>query len=344
MLEEGKEADPARRLRVYLALTVLVVVIAALSFLIVPQGNTLGGCERLVFASSKYTCITGLALSQENASLCSYANGTYADSCYMQVAEKSGNAGTCGSVSNGTSASICFSTIASADGNYALCSRAQAPYSWQCQSGIAVKQGNATLCASISNSTYSAECSSIVMTRYATLTGNAAYCRNVSASNSKNLTNYVIANLTAGGAYSQNSFLLSSLSLLPNTTYTARDYCYISVASKVLNPALCTNVSAGEASTICLEQSGAYSYNSSIVENYTALLAACYQAGAYEQACVQSVTLSHAVSTRNATLCSQLTGSEVVSCYSLLASTYKNATYCNGIGNATLRAGCVSNS
>ncbi|MDE1854745.1 MAG: hypothetical protein KGH57_00270 [Candidatus Micrarchaeota archaeon] len=342
MQEEGKGAGSTRRLRAYLVLTILLVALAAVSFLLVPQGNSVGSCDRLAFQSSRYVCITALALSQGNASVCGYA-GSSSDSCYMQVAEKTGNADTCSSISNSTTFSVCVSAIATAREDYALCSSAGEPYASQCAASVAVRLENATLCGSISNTYYRAECSSIIGIRQATLTGNAAYCLNVSSSGNRNLTAYVIANVSAGSAYTQNSFILSSFSFLPNVTYTAKDYCYISLATKFYNPLLCANVSAGEASTLCVAQSSsAYGRNATV--NYTALLNACSDAGSFAQQCQESVLLSRAVKTRNVTMCSSLPSSMAVSCFSLMASTYKNATYCGYIANSTANSYCLSNS
>jgi hypothetical protein len=339
----GKETEFSKRLKAYIAITALLVVVAALSFLLVPQGNSIGSCERLVFESSRYACISSLALAESNASICGYA-GTSSDSCYMQLAEKTNNASVCGSIKNSTTLSLCVFAIATANGNYALCSQAGQPYASRCQAEIAVRLGNATLCSGIGGAAYGAICSSIIGIRKAQLSLNPAYCLNVSSSTNKTLTNYVIANVSsgAGSAYTQNSFISSSLSLVPNVTYTARDYCYISLATRLSNPLLCANVSAGEAATLCADESSAYSANATV--NYTQMLNNCAQSGSYAQECADAVIMAEAVHTRNATACARLTNGLDTSCYSLLASTYKNATYCAYISNSSAKSSCVSGS
>jgi hypothetical protein len=349
MREEAKDVDPARRLKIYAALTLLLILAAAVSFLLAPEsgGGSLSSCDRLILSGSRYTCIMALALSQENASLCGGLGGAYADSCYSQVAEKSGNARACGDVQNTTEASLCFSSIASAENNYTLCSSAQEPYASACQSGVAVRLGDYSLCGQISNYTYGSECSSIISTRYAVRTGDAAFCANASASNDRNLTDYVIANLSANSTIGslQSNFLLSSLSVLPNVVYTARDYCYIVLASKTLNPALCAYVSPGETATICGREAGAAANTtSSTTQNLTELLRSCSQAGNYAQQCQQAIVLSKALSTKNATLCTMLSGQQETSCYDLLASTYANSTYCDYISGQGAQSSCISNS
>lgn len=340
MQEESREAKSKPRLKAYLALTALLIILAGMSFLLVSGGGTLDACNRLIFSGSRYSCISGLALSQENASLCG-SSGPYSDSCYAQVAERTSNAGTCADVQNGTLMGSCISYVATAEGNYTLCTTAGEPYSSICKAGIAVSLGNATLCQPVVNATYHAICSSVIGIRLASFTNNAAYCVNVSSSEDKNLTNYIIANATAGQP-SQSSYLLSSLSLLPNTAYTARDYCYITVASQTANPALCANVSAGEAADVCSSQASAGTGN--YTANFTQALAACEQAGSYAQACEESVIISQAVNTNNSTLCAQLSGGQDATCYSLLASTYNDSSYCGSISNSSERSACIANS
>ncbi len=328
----------------YAAITIALMIIAFASFLLVPQGASLGACNRLVIQSSRYTCLTGLALAQENSSICGYEPVSFADSCYVQVAEKSNSTSMCSGISNRSVFGECIDVTAVASGNYSACAGAEEPYASRCAAGVAVKLGNEALCASISNSTYESECTSIIAMRAAFATSNAMLCSEVSASYDRNVSGYIIRNVSAGvsAAYAQAGTALDVLAFLPNVTYTARDYCYITLATSSSNPALCQNVSAGDAATLCNEQASTSSTN--VTENFTALLAACASTGAYAQGCADYVTLSQAVKTRNATLCARLPTGQDAECYTLLASTYSNSAYCSEISNASYRQSCISGS
>ena len=344
MRDAEQETDQARKLRLYALIALGLVALALLSFLIAPQGSSVASCKQLFFESSKYSCITNLALSQQNASMCGNEQGTYKDSCYLQVAEKIESVGTCGSIVDSGVMSACVAAVALATNNYTACSGAAEPVASNCKETIALRQNSLSMCAGIANLTDSIVCTSVVSTRHAEQSGNASYCGNVTSSQNKSFTGLIISKLSTNasvGATSQSSFLQSSLFLLPNVTYTARDYCYSTLAAQLSSPGLCANVSAGEAANICTLQSGT-STTSNVTENYTTQLAACANVGAYSQACIQSVMLTQAVKTRNVTLCAQLQGLLGPTCYATLAQAYKNATYCDYISDPTAKSSCVS--
>ncbi|MDE1873721.1 MAG: hypothetical protein KGI04_01205 [Candidatus Micrarchaeota archaeon] len=346
-MQESTGSDRAKRFRTYAIMTAALIVIAALSFLLVPQGNSLGSCDRLVFASNRYACITSLALSQNNVSLCGYASGAYADSCYSQVAQQTGNESACGSISNGTTLGLCVAAIASANDDYQGCASAGEPYASSCQADVAVKLDNESLCTGIGNSTYATVCASVIGIRKAQLTENASYCGLVTASIDRNLTSYIILNASAGTSTAsvQGSFALGSLPFQQNATYTARDYCYISLAAETANGTLCGKVTAGAATDACISQAtAAANYTASGNESLSSLLSACASTGAYAQQCQESVILSQAINTMNATLCSQLASGQADACYTLLASTYANSSYCGYISNAGERSNCTAGS
>ena len=85
-------ADKDVKLRIYAAVALILVAIAAISFLIQPNTSTLSGCRSLLVANSKYECISALALKSYNASMCGSLSGQYANTCYDKVALASKNA------------------------------------------------------------------------------------------------------------------------------------------------------------------------------------------------------------------------------------------------------------
>ncbi|MCL5239387.1 MAG: hypothetical protein M1286_02865 [Candidatus Marsarchaeota archaeon] len=344
MRGEGGWTEDGKRLKVYASATLLLVGVALLSFILVPQGASQGACGRLVIQSSRYACYTSLALAQTNASLCGYEPSTFADSCYLQVAEKGNSTDTCGSIGNLSLRGECVTSTAEASGNYSACTGAQEPYASRCFTGVAVRLENASICGLATNSTAALECGSIISIRKAVSTGVGSFCANVTNSHDRNVTAYIIGNASSSqqAPSLESGSALSILAFMPNVTYTARDYCYISLATSNANPNLCLNVSAGEAATLCDEQAGRLVHNTT--SNFTTLLNACEASGTYSSECVNYVTLRQAVETRNATLCASLTAGLDNQCYALLASAYNDTSYCGSISNASIEQACISGS
>ncbi len=343
-MREGKEQQvQGTKLRKYMLVTALLVVLAVASFAIVPPSNTLKSCMSLLLLASRYNCITRLAVSGLNASMCANEQGRYADSCYAQIAEKTDQSATCASIANGSARSMCITFIARAQNNSGLCQQANEPYASACTETVALRFGNLTLCSQIKNSTDSAVCYSVLNTRSAVSFKSPAYCRNVSNTTNRNVTLLVIQNLNSGlnaSSLSSNFSFTGSLAFLPSISYTPRDICYTDLASIRQNYSLCNSVSAGTARVLC--GIGANATVNSSTANLTSLEKSCNNLGSYAQECIQSAILSQAVKTQNATMCTQLGSALKVDCYSLLASTYSNATYCSNISNASEKNSCIS--
>ena len=342
MLDVAGGAEEGGKVRLYAALAIMLVIAAAASFLIVPHGTGIGKCNGMLFASSKYACLTNLALQLGNSSICGTEPAQYSDACYSAVAENTSDVQTCSGVQNATQRAACVLDIATSTLDYAACAGIAEPYASQCTASIAVRLDNASICSGINNLTYGAECASIIGTKEALETGNAQYCGSVSASTDKNATAYVLENITSLGMGSATlSEALSTMLLIPNITITPRDVCYMELAGMTLNSSLCSGVSQGYALSTCEIEASSRSGGASSPANYTAQLAACQSLGQYANACTNSLMLEHAISTRNATLCGELPGSLTDTCYSLLASTYNDTSYCDYITNASVSSQCT---
>ncbi len=342
MLDVAGGAEAGSRLRLYVALAAILAVAAAASFLIVPHGTGIGACNSMLIANSKYACLTSLALQRGNASICGEEPAQYSDACYSAVAENTSNVQACSGVQNATQRAACVLDIATGTLDYSACQGIPEPYASQCAAGIAVKLDNSSLCSGIGNLTYGAECTSIIGTKEALGTGDAQYCGSVSASADKNITAYVLENITSQGTNSSTlDNALFTMLLIPNSTVTPRDVCYMELAGMTLNPALCGNVSQGYAQSACNIEASSPSASASASANYTTQLAACQSLGQYASACANSLMLEHAIGTKNATLCGALPGSLTDTCYNLLASTYKNTSYCGYITNASESSQCM---
>jgi hypothetical protein len=346
-MEKGNDvSDSNSRLRVYAAITLAIVMLAIASYLIVPNQGTMGGCMGLALAESRYACINNLAVSSVNASMCGSLSGYYADSCYANVAHASGKGQDCIGIANLSKRSMCMTAIALSDRNYSMCGSAVEPLVSQCEDKVALVTHNGSLCEGIANATYKDHCVSITNARLAFSTYNSSYCQKVSNSTDKDFAETIIGNFSYGalpGASINSTILLSSLAFLPNMTYTARDFCYMTLALGSKNYSICSMVSEGTARSLCSYRSATTSTNAS--SNYTQLIQNCAQTGSFAQQCVSSILLSQAVNTRNSTLCGQLLDTSLqVNCFSLLASTYKNSTYCGYISDAMQRNSCMNSS
>lgn len=331
----------------YAAVAASLFLLAIISFLVTPQGISTTSCSRLIIQNSKYICFSALALATTNASVCSYIKAGNSDSCYSQVAAKSNNSATCASIINSSIRNSCIIGIAIAKLSFSTCGTASEPYGSRCTEEVALKTSNLTLCGSVRNSTYRLFCTSEINTEYAITKNSPSFCANVTNSTNKNLTSYILLNFTSTynpAAYQNVSIYSSSLEFLPNTTYTPRDYCYTTLASQLGSNALCSKVSAGESRNLCFLQTIRYPSLANATANYTAQLAACNNAGSYAQQCIQSLELAQAIKTRNTTICGRLPGTQAGTCFSLLADTYSNSTYCNYITNATQKSSCISTS
>lgn len=343
-MEDEKEGIfDKKKLVTYVSIAVVLSFLALLSFLIVPQSGTMESCTRLLLENSRYECLGNLAVASLNASTCGFIKGNGADVCYLQIAQKTNNSMVCSKISNSTLTSSCIISIAQGMGDYAMCSSAGEPYASKCEANVAVKVNDMSLCTGISNSTYNIKCSSIINGKAALLLRSPGFCKKVTNVTDKSTSSYIIFNISQSNSYAplkDSSFMQSALVFLPNVTYTARDFCYTSVATLLGNETVCDKVTQGQAMMLCTAQANSAS-QSNATANYTQMLSACASAGAYAQSCVNQVTLAQAAGTGNATLCGTLGIGLQPQCYSLLASTYKDSTYCDYISDSSLKDGCM---
>lgn len=346
----GKNAEMGMsyRLKIYIAITVILVVVALLSFLIVPRGSGAKFCTSFPLANSRYECLSNLAASTLNASVCGQlpVQGTYSsDSCYSEVARKTDDSATCRSIVNATSGYACTEAVAAATGNYSLCAGIGEPYASKCYQAIATRLGAPSLCNAIGNATSAEECSSVIYIGKMLRQNDSGYCANVTDVANESVANYVIANVTygLGSALSNSSAAFESLAFMPGLTYTARDFCYNIAAEKLDNASLCADISAAYAAGYCRSQLGAVAVANVTASNYTQSIALCSKFGAVSQTCVQAVELAQAIATDNASECAQL-GSLSDSCYSSIAAKYNDTGACGSISNASARATCLNGS
>ncbi|VVB77275.1 Uncharacterised protein [uncultured archaeon] len=338
--KEGGRGLTGKRLKLYLAATLLILIAALVSFLIVPAGSGAGVCSRYVIQQSKNTCIMNAALSGLNASACAQLPSAYSDTCYLQVAAKAGDSRVCGHVSDSAQAYSCTASIAISTGNYSLCGGIGEPYISKCREAIAVKSNNVSMCTGVPNATSSEICSAIIYIKKAQLSGKFQVCANVTGSNSQYVTDYVIGNISSSstGPATGIGSAFQQIAFIPNMTYSARDVCYDVLAEELGNATLCSMISGTSARNLCAAQ---IKSNSNATSNYTQMLAGCAQMGYVSTACTQAVMLAEALRTRNASMCGSIGGAGSDSCYLALAKAYTNSSYCSYIVNASQRSSCT---
>lgn len=339
----ANEPGAERRLRLYAGVTLALILVAALSYLLVPSGSGIAGCRSLLLQNSRYSCIESIAVSTLNSSACSGMPSSYSDPCYLQIAQARNDSTLCAMLSSSAKASSCAEGIYVTKNSYGSCSSMGQPYSSMCKAAIAVRLSNQSMCSGLANSTSTLACISVIGMNKMLKSGNFSYCGSVTSLNDRNLTSQIIANFSyvSGGAYSNVTIGFGALAFVPSSSFSARDFCYALAAARLSKSSLCQGIADTSARGVCTMNAGPQPIANTTF-NYTQSLAGCAQAGANSQMCIQTVELEQAIKTRNVSLCGSLVSILSVGCYSALAAAYSNASYCSYISNATQRGSCVS--
>jgi hypothetical protein len=338
--QAGSHEERSRRLKIYAAATAVLVAAALLSFLAVPRGSGVGLCSSYWLQNSKYACLSSFAVASANASVCGMLPYASADSCYSQVAEKSNDSATCSMVLNATSRYYCEGSIAEATGNYSLCGGLAEPYANECAQGIAVRLAEPSVCGAAGNSTFRQECTSVIYVDRMLLAGNPSYCVNVTGIEDAGVADYVIANATSSayGSFLNVSAEFEAAAFSPNSTYSAKDFCYFAAAEKLRNVTLCSSIGDAAVAELCdYRLSGSANATANSTQSTSVL---CSELGYGSQACTV-LEMRQAIATRNATECGSL-GAMSDNCYYNLTVRYNDTGYCAQIANGSERASCVS--
>ena len=350
MIMEGKEekSDSKERLHLYLAITALLAVLAIAASLLMPDTSTKSGCLSFLTPSGRYSCLSRLAASTRNSTLCSIIPSTYADyagRCYLGVGLETLNYSLCADISDNASASSCALGIANATGSAEPCSILGGAYKDSCVTRSAVNSLDKGSCAYASNSSSAYICSSAVGFSMAAKFRNASYCAEVQPSSDQNITGMVLYYSNTGiSPESPVGYIESS-----DINLSARDLCYIDMASILRNGSYCNELHNATSVSICnstlssgllVNTSAVNSVNASKA-NYTQMLNECPAGSSYSLVCRDNVLLFMAIETRNASVCTGLGPNLSISCYDYLAQTYGNVTYCAYLSNATENSACV---
>lgn len=347
--KERNEAEERERIKVYLAVAAVLVVLAVISLLLVPHpSNSLEGCREIVLQQNRDSCLEYLASSTRNATVCSYIASPYSDYCYAEVAELSSNPGECRMISNYNQTYSCVVQIANSTDSYGDCGYLNGSYRSYCIESLALKLDNATACSSIANATEAGVCASAVYFGRARSAVNATYCSLVSnTSESQVVTRILSLSERMAGAVSNFSFGFGNINPteymeLGNSTFAARDLCYLTVATSG-EPLACRSISNGTLESICNSSAYAAAPVSNLTENYTMASKVCSgYTGKNLTSCNALISITQAISSRNATVCTGIGNlSFRYQCYETLARAYNDTGYCGYISNATANQACV---
>ncbi len=365
--------DESKRLRLYAAIALILAVVAITTVLLQSQGQQHGikNCLGIVLSNYRYSCISSLAQSTGNATLCSYmGKGSASDSCVYNIALNTSNASVCTEISTAGGQDSCIYAVANKTDSYALCSKLNSTAETSCLSHFASRLANVSLCNGIENSTADSICVSAAEISSVYMTSNALECALVSNSttvatvNSIALYSGVYDYNTSAKVQNSSSLVLGVQSplgymqFLPNVTYSARDLCYLYISYKSNNSAYCSEISNSTILGLCtgfLQQNAttrnttktvnvSSSSAANSIMNYTQISAVvCANSTLSVQECNSLVVISEAVKTRNASVCTALGGLSGYSCYGALAKVYDNASYCAYITNTSFNSACVQN-
>jgi len=335
--KEGSKEDKLRRERliVYLSIVVFIILLAIISTFYV-YVNPIQQCKNVIIYSNKVACFSNLAYSTGNASICSYLNGSYAASCYQSVAYKLSNASICQYAVSSYEpiGASCIEYFVNKTGNISLCNSLPQNDKQTCVFFGALNSQNSSACE-LAGPNMSLCFSSVSLSR-AIYYRNISYCYNVSASTNKTL----LSNIILYSKVKPNSTILGIFSSMLNYNITARSLCMLSVAQELGNKSYCSMFNNSIMQSACYQLVSPVQPSSSEV-NYTSLLQSCSSAVGFASTCRTLILISEAVSNKNVSICKTLNQTASWQCFTTLARTYKNVSYCGYITNATINNACI---
>lgn len=345
----ARERSEKEKIVIYGTIALVLIALALTFTFVLPHASSsLARCNEILLSQDKSSCLFSLALSSQNATVCSYINDGSQNSCYMQVALETLEPETCTYASNYNYVYSCIDEIANKTDSYAACNYLKAPYAGNCIEELAIRFANATACSALSNPIQSDVCSSGIYLALAISGKNQSYCAKIYNTTNQTVVSQIVS-LSGERPGSSSSLGLGGLgqtAILESGgfSYSSRDYCYFSVASLSGDNSSCAKLANSTLRSLC----DAYSYKtaptaSNSLANAASLATLCKSyTGSNLTSCEEIASLDEALSARNATFCSQIVGtSEQYQCYASLARAYNDTAYCGYIPNATANQACV---
>lgn len=334
-------SDPfdSRRLKFYSAI-ILIILILAVVVIFFPKGTRLEQCLGIFLVQNKDACLSSLAYSTQNQTICSYIQDPNSQTCYSNLAIALNSPAICSGAGSNLSIANCVSQIANETQNFQACNNLDGSYKDSCVLQVAISSQNLPLCSSISNGTSNTICTSIINLNLAARTSNLSYCSGVSDQVNRTIFSSVLSAVGSLFTDKNTSSLFSALSgySFASQNYSSRDLCYILLASNSQNQTVCSFASSYAQGT-CAYATKAN--NTLEAQNYSQLLSSCQSLSQYNVNCTQYVELAIAIATKNLTTCASLPLNVSYNCYSSIAIDQRNSTYCGYIKNATANNACL---
>lgn len=321
---------------IYLVAGIVLVAVAVAVLFVEGHSTPLSKCKGVLLSGPRDACLTALAVSSDNASICSFA-GFEQQQCITSVAERYSSQSTCDLLSNETYKYQCTLNVSLRTSTPSACATL-GNYSSQCYYSYA-KQGrfsNKTICSLITNSTEKSYCNAVSNYNLALDTGNQSYCGLVPGSSDSSIL-YLLLNYSTLSANSTDYLYYEYYN------FTPRDYCYFNLAVKYNNSAACSRMSSSIGS-LCNGYLAALSKKSNSAQafNLTAALAACTVVpSSLQNACSSSAYTAAAETYDNVSYCTEIQNETYfASCIDALAQYYNDTAYCSYIKNSTAQSSC----
>ncbi len=355
-LSKEEHIERERKLLLYVVAVVALFAVAAISSFFVPSGGGsatgLDRCNSIAFQSSKSTCISELAVSTHNSTLCGLLQGYYADQCYINLAENSSNPVLCSMIGDTDTADLCLLDLASSTGNARLCLGLSGGNSSQCAYEIAVAANDTAACSLVNGTAGEESCEATIYLNTAVRQNNTAVCSHILSNNDTNTTYSVLQNSTMGGYYGteSNATAIFEYLALSGQVVGARDMCYMGVAFKSGNISDCSYIEGENTSSACRSSltqlpnsTTNKTSNSTSLMNWTSLIDMCNSAGnsTTQAMCRYGYMSLEAEQTGNVSICKSIPDQYSYNCYYYLASKFNDTSYCGYISNATYNNACV---
>ncbi len=323
-----------RKLMLAVAATIIILLIAMASLLLIRPTNTLSSCGSRAIPGLKYSCYEYFANQTRNASICNNLPVPLMYSCISNVALLSANSSMCiysGLPSNYRNS--CLDQVGISSRNPSVCAEMNSTNESNCAYGVAQSQNfsSATTCGYINNNSLSSDCYSKYYYQQAAATKNYTYCNYLpNAPNTTILTDIL--------ASTSNISKISDVYTYTYYNITPRGMCYSNVAYLTSNKTICSLLS-GFNSQLCMEP-----FITVKQSNESTLLARCSEVPAdLKEVCTDGVLVDEAVQNANVSICLSLNQTNFRdSCISEVAAKVGNSTYCSYISNATAQEVCLS--
>ncbi len=337
------ETTQRERLIILAVITVALVIIAGVVLVAASTGTPLSRCNRIIVSQQRSACLLGLANATGNVSVCSYLHGSQSEECVSGIALASGNPGLCSSLSyNESLYGQCVISTGMSSHTVSYCLSLSEPYLSSCVYTIAEAGNfsNISECNYISNASLKGQCSAKSYYEEVLKSRDASYCAYLPSTLNSTLVSYMAGTSVSVLGESNASAALPYL----NAT-TPMQYCYYNVALLNRNSSMCS-MAGSKLSAQCsasLSTGSNYTVGASNVitlQNVTSLCAAA--PASVQSLCADSLYTYIAVKQRNASVCDLISsGVYQYACYTSMARTYNDSSYCDYIQNSTIMSDCL---